>query len=97
MYGARRSGGRGNVTAAQLPTVPALARLLLTNVQRKYQRFTIGLRKVATFSVAQLLLVGGCAATSYGFWLMWHPAGFIVGGWMAVKLSILWADDSLER
>ncbi len=26
-----------------------------------------------------LLLLGFCAA-SYGFWLAWHPLGFILGG-----------------
>jgi hypothetical protein len=26
------------------------------------------------------LLVAGCGLVSYGCWLAWHPAGWIVGG-----------------
>lgn len=31
-------------------------------------------------AIPDLLLIAGAAAVSYGAWLAWQPAGYIVGG-----------------
>jgi hypothetical protein len=35
-----------------------------------------------------VLLVAGALSVSYGAWLAWHPAGFIVLGGMAIYAAI---------
>lgn len=35
------------------------------------------------------LYLGGIAGIVYGFWLIYHPAGFIVGGILCVALSLV--------
>lgn len=43
------------------------------------------LTRAATPSVtARVLFYGGAFSIAYGFWLAWHPLGFIVGGAMGV-------------
>jgi hypothetical protein len=34
-----------------------------------------------------LLFLCGCALLAYGFWLAWHPLGFIVGGLLLAAVS----------
>ena len=41
-------------------------------------------------SIADLATLAGLAATSYGFWLAWHPLGFILGGCGLAGLGILY-------
>jgi hypothetical protein len=36
-----------------------------------------------------LVVLAGFAATSYGFWLAWHPLGFMLGGLGLAGLGIL--------
>jgi hypothetical protein len=31
----------------------------------------------------------GCAAVVYGVWLVYHPAGWIIGGAMAFYISLM--------
>jgi hypothetical protein len=45
--------------------------------------FLIFLRKI----VFDLLFLCGCALLAYGFWLAWHPLGFIVGGALLAAVS----------
>lgn len=47
--------------------------------------------RIAKLGVIDALGLAGAAAVSYGAWLAWAPAGFIVGGILAVGVSILWA------
>jgi hypothetical protein len=39
--------------------------------------------------VAGLAVLFGIGAFSYGFWLAWHPLGFIVGGLSASAVGVL--------
>jgi hypothetical protein len=74
-----------------------LAKWATANIWARYARFTEQLRKVAVFSFAQVLLIAGCAGIAYGCFLWWHPLGFMVGGWEAIALARLIADDSLDK
>lgn len=38
--------------------------------------------------VPDVLLIGGAAAIAYGAWLAWSPAGFIVGGVLAIAAAL---------
>ncbi len=44
---------------------------------------------MASHNVADGLLLAGAAAVSYGAWLMYPPAGFIVGGVLAMVAGAL--------
>lgn len=35
-----------------------------------------------------VLLIAGAAGVSYGAWLAWHPAGYIVAGALAIVAGI---------
>lgn len=37
-----------------------------------------------------LFVVCGLALAAYGFWLAWHPLGFILGGLMLIITGILY-------
>ena len=39
--------------------------------------------------IADLSVLAGIAALSYGFWIAWHPLGFIVGGSALMASGIL--------
>lgn len=39
--------------------------------------------------IAGIAVLFGASACSYGFWIAWHPLGFIVGGLSASALGIL--------
>jgi hypothetical protein len=39
--------------------------------------------------VAGLAVLTGIGVSSFGFWLAWHPLGFIVGGLMISAVGIL--------
>ncbi|MBS1803523.1 MAG: hypothetical protein JST28_09150 [Acidobacteria bacterium] len=41
--------------------------------------------------VLDVMFLLGLAAASYGFWLAWHPLGFIVGGLLVAVFSFLTA------
>jgi len=38
--------------------------------------------------VPDVLLTGGAAAIAYGAWLAWAPAGFLVGGALAIATAL---------
>ena len=40
-------------------------------------------------SFTDLFTLVGCGAVSYGFWLAWHPLGFIAGGVSASAVGVL--------
>ena len=44
---------------------------------------------IASYSFEHLMFLGGLAMIAYGAWLMYKPAGFIVGGWFMVKVAFL--------
>lgn len=44
--------------------------------------------KIAGF-LPDFLLVGGAAALAYGAWLVYAPAGFIVGGLLALVGGVI--------
>lgn len=54
-------------------------------------------RKVRLSSVAAVLLVMcGLASVIYGCWLVYHPAGWIIGGLLVAVISLLVARETLE-
>lgn len=44
-----------------------------------------------------LLFFIGAALFAYGFWLAWHPLGFIFGGMIVAVFAFLTAQKSLQR
>ncbi len=45
--------------------------------------------KHAANALTDLMLFGGAAAVSYGAWEWFHPAGWIVGGSLAIATAVL--------
>lgn len=39
--------------------------------------------------VCDLAVVAGCGSIAYGAWLVYAPAGFLAGGFLAVVLGVL--------
>lgn len=46
-------------------------------------------RKVAANTTPDSLMVCGAAAISYGSWMVYAPAGFIVGGVLLIAAGVL--------
>ena len=51
------------------------------------------MRKIAVFSVEHFLFLGGFAVIAFGAWMVYRPAGFIVGGIFMVKIALLMSDE----
>ena len=47
--------------------------------------------KQITDHLPDALMVGGAAALAYGNWLMYAPAGYIVGGLLALGAGVITA------
>lgn len=47
--------------------------------------------------IGNILFLGGMIAIAYGAWLIYHPAGFIVGGALAVWQGMVAADSEHEK
>lgn len=60
------------------------ARQLLTRAARAALRPPLAGARWAADQVPEGLLIGGAAAVAYGAWQVFHPAGWIVGGLLAV-------------
>lgn len=45
--------------------------------------------KKLTAAIPDLLIVAGAGSVSYGAWLIYAPAGFVVGGLLALAFGIL--------
>lgn len=54
-------------------------------------------RAAAAFWLPDALMVGGAAAMSYGAWLVYSPAGFIVAGAFAIVAGIQVARAGAEE
>jgi hypothetical protein len=52
--------------------------------------------RVVKDAASVLVFALGLAAVTYGAWLAWHPAGFIVGGLAAAGLAWLYAQTEPE-
>ena len=46
--------------------------------------------------LADIAVVCGLILFAYGFWLAWHPLGFIVGGLALGALAVLYGRSTTE-
>lgn len=53
------------------------------------QRGAAEVRAALVRIAPDLLLVGGATAISYGAWMIYPPAGFIVGGLLSISGGVL--------
>ncbi len=47
------------------------------------------MKKIAENIVQAILFFGGIGSISIGVWLIYHPAGYIVGGLFAIGIAFL--------
>lgn len=66
-------------------TLPKLLRLQSV----RWGEFTKELARIRLFTFQHALFLGGLAGIAYGAWLLFHPLGFVVGGWFGIKVSLL--------
>ena len=52
-----------------------------------YLAFIARAREFTPGTIEHLLFIGGLAVIAYGAWMVYKPAGFIIGGWFMVKLA----------
>jgi hypothetical protein len=67
----------------------ALPRQLLTIGRERIADFEQKVGSIPAWSIGNALFLGGVGAMSYGFWLCWHPLGFIVGGWSCIRVAFM--------
>ncbi|HZT29257.1 MAG TPA: hypothetical protein VFA33_05205 [Bryobacteraceae bacterium] len=65
-----------------------------SRLQRGIAAFHKACRKRMPAVMENVLFFGGLASVVYGCWTVWHPLGPLVGGGLAVWVSML---TSLER
>ena len=63
--------------------------LLRLLVLERWRRFSKAVKEISKYSFEHFLFLGGLATMAYGCWLVWHPLGFIVGGWFSLRISLI--------
>jgi len=58
-----------------------------------FQRLRSALANTVPALVRDIAGVAGVALVSYGAWLAWQPAGFMVGGALLIAGALLTASD----
>ncbi|MER7234031.1 hypothetical protein ABT348_24150 [Streptomyces olivaceus] len=67
-----------------------VARQIARNRRREHRRRNAEQRKAATRNAAvHTVFVGGLASFAYGAWMIYHPAGFLVGGILALLYAYI--------
>ena len=68
--------------------VPRLFHLLNAQRRQRLTTYRNAFKSISAYSFEHFLFLGGLAAMAYGVWLWWHPAGFMAGGWFALKMAL---------
>lgn len=69
--------------------IPRLFHFLNSHRRQRLTAFKSAAKGIASYTFEHLLFLGGLTLIAYGVWLCWHPAGFVVGGWLMLKVSFL--------
>lgn len=57
--------------------------------RERLRLFRAAVSGIASYSFEHLMFLGGLTMIAYGAWMIYRPAGFIVGGWLMVKIAFL--------
>ncbi len=74
---------------ASLPFPKKLLRFSYAYAAKRVSTYLSAVKSLSAYTFEHLLFIGGLTLIAYGVWLAWHPGGFIVGGWLAVRVALM--------